>query len=130
MSRASVLARGRSAAESGMVDTCRIETRTGETTDPFSGAVTGQYSSFYEGKCRFQQTQAQAEQRDTGEAYLLLQNVELQLPISVTGVQPGDRVTVLTSRDEDLVDRVLVVRDLAYKTDATSRRLRVQEVTS
>jgi hypothetical protein len=132
MARAVVLARGRAAAEAGMVDTCTI-TRSGEeTTDPFSGEIVRETEEVYEGKCRLQQANAaRADQRDIGEAYLLLQQLEVQLPMSVTGIKVDDTITITAAaRDEDLVGRVFRVRDLMIKTDATSRRIQVTEVTS
>lgn len=131
MSRTSAVARGRAAAEAGMVDTCTIRRRTGETTDAFSGEVTPTWMPVYDGRCRFQQQQAQAQQTDAGQAYLLLQRIEVQLPMSVVGLQVGDEITCTAAvRDPDLVGRVFLVRDLAFKTDATSRRIRAEERTS
>lgn len=132
MSRTVALSRGRAAAEAGMTDTCSIVRNVGETTDPFSGEVTTDWDTIYSGKCRLQQANAaRADQRDVGEAYVLLQQLEVQLPISVTGIQVGDQITVTASvNDPDNVGRVLLVRDLMLKTDATARRLQVTEETS
>lgn len=115
-----------------MTDTCSIVRNVGETTDPFSGEVTTDWDTIYSGKCRLQQANAaRADQRDVGEAYVLLQQLEVQLPISVTGIQVGDQITVTASvNDPDNVGRVLLVRDLMLKTDATARRLQVTEETS
>lgn len=130
MSRASVLARGQAAGEAGMVDTCEITRSTGSTTDPFSGVETATTATVYTGKCRVQQSGSQAQQQDVGEAYVLLQNAEIQLPISAVGLQVGDLVTITAAgRDPDLVDRAFRIRDLMHKTDATARRVQVQEVT-
>lgn len=53
MSRESVLARGRFAAELGMVDACTIRRRNpGGTTDPDTGYPTQAYTQLYAGKCR------------------------------------------------------------------------------
>ncbi len=131
MSRATVLARGRAAAEAGMVDTCTIERQSGESTDPATGVVTPTVEQVYTGICRFQQRGSQAQQEDAGEAYILLQRAEIQLPVSATGIDVGDVITCTSAgRDPDLVGRVFRVRDLAYKTDATARRLQIQERTS
>lgn len=114
-----------------MVDTCTIRRRSGETTDPFSGDVTPTYADVYDGRCRFQQQQAQAQQSDVGEAYVMLQRIEVQLPVAVTGLEVGDEITCTAAvRDADLVGRVFLIRDLAFKTDATSRRVRAEERTS
>ena len=131
MSRATVLARGRVAAEAGFVDSCTIRRITGSTTDPNSGVITPTYSTLYIGKCRVQQAQAQAPPTDAGEAYLLLLRLEVQLPMTVTGLRVSDEITIDTSaHDPDLVDRVFLVRDLAHKSHATARRVQVTEKTS
>lgn len=131
MSRATVLARGRIAAEAGMVDTCTIRRSVRQTTDPFSGEAVDTFDELYDGKCRLQQGSAEAQQADVGENYVLLQRVTVQLPVNVTGIQVGDQITVTAAgRDPDLVGRVFLVRDLFIKTDATSRRVHVQERTS
>ena len=129
MSVAAALARGRAAAERLMVDTCMIRRRTGETTGS-GGVVTPTYSPVYSGKCRMQQPTATAGVEDVGEASLLMVRFELQLPMSVTGVQADDEVRITASVDADLVGRDFLVRGLAHKTHATARRLQVEESTS
>jgi hypothetical protein len=132
MSRSVVLARGRRAAERAMTDTCSIRRAVGETNDPFSGEVTPGWEPVYTGKCRLQQTNsARADQHEIGEAYILLQQLEVQLPMSATDVQTGDEITLTASQtDMDNVGRVFRVRDLMVKTDATARRIQVTEATS
>ncbi len=132
MSRASVLSRGRRAAEAGMVDRCTIRRRTGETTDD-AGHVTLTYGPpdpVYTGRCRVQQPDTQAREETPGEAYVLMLRRELQLPIAVVGLAAGDEVTIDASVDPDLPGRTFVIRDLAGKTHATSRRVQVEEATS
>lgn len=130
MSRATVLARGRLAAEAGMVDACTI-TRIGErVTDTTTGEVTESASTLYTGKCRVQQASAQAQREDAGEDRLLLLRLEVQLPMSVTDLEVGDLVTVTASvHDPDLPGRVFRVHDLAHKTHATARRVQCVEKT-
>lgn len=130
MSRASLLARGRVAAELGMVDTCTIRRKTGTTLDDFSGETTTTWDDLYTGKCRVQQRIAEAAIQDPGEDYRLQLRMILQLPITVVGLEVGDEITITASRDPDLVDRVLTVRDLMHKTDATARRVGVTEGTA
>jgi hypothetical protein len=130
MSRASVLARGRAAAEAGMVDACTIRRRAaGGATDPDTGYPTQTWTDLYAGKCRVQQAQAQAGREDVGEDRLLLLRLEVQLPMTVTGLQVGDEITIATSQDPDLPGRVFLVHDLAHKTDATARRVQCLERT-
>ena len=133
MSVASLLAQGRAAAERLMVDTCTIRRRTGETTSPVTGAVTPTYSTIYTGRCRVQQSAigASATAAEVGEARRLMLSLEVQVPMTVTGVRAEDEVLVTASaHDEDLVDRVLIVKALAHKTHSTSRRIGVEERTS
>lgn len=130
MTAASLLARGRAAAERLMVDTCTIRRRTGETTDEY-GQISPTYGDpLYTGRCRVQQAGAQAGAQQPGEAYVLLLRLEVQLPMSVVGLEVGDEITVTASaHDPDLVDRTFLVRDLAHKTHATARRVQVTEQT-
>ncbi|HET8717394.1 MAG TPA: DUF6093 family protein [Nocardioidaceae bacterium] len=130
MSRATALARGRTAAELGMADTCTITRITGRTTDPDTGEVTDTTSPLYTGKCRVQQHQATADRKDVGEDYLLLLRIEVQLPMSVTGLAVGDLITVTDSaQDADLIGRVFRIHDLAHKSEATARRVQCVERT-
>lgn len=132
MSRASVLARGRAAALAGMVDTCAITRVTSHATNPDTGVVTPTVATIYTGVCRIQQrTAGDARTADAGEAYQLLLRMELQLPNSATGIAVGDVATITASvNDADLVGRQFRVRELAHKSEATSRRLGVEEATS
>lgn len=131
MSRASVLARGRAAAEAGMVDTCTVSRVTGETTDENTGAVTPTRSTLYTGACRVQQRTASSSPAEAGESYALMLALEVQLPMSVTGIKTEDEITITASvHDADLVGRVFLVRSLAHKSHATARRVGVVERTS
>lgn len=131
MTAASLLARGRAAAERLQVDSCTIRRQTGTVTDPATGVITPTYTTLYVGKCRVQQAQAQAQATEAGEAHLLLLRLEVQLPMSVTGLAVSDEITVDTSvHDPDLVGRVFLIRDLAHKSHATARRVQVTERTS
>lgn len=124
------LARGRAAAEALMVDTCRIERKTGEATSTTSGAAIPTYLTLYEGKCRIQQRATEARAEDAAEQYDRMLRLEVQLPMSVTGLKVDDRVTVTASvHDADLVGRQVWIRHLAHKTHATARRVVAEELT-
>lgn len=127
-----ILTRGRAAAEALMQDTCTIRRPSGTTTDPDTGVITPTYGDpLYEGKCRVQMAGAQAAAQQPGEAYLLMLRLEVQLPMSVTGLEVDDEITITAStHDPDLVGRVFLIRDLFHKTHATSRRVQVTERTS
>ncbi|WP_329019286.1 DUF6093 family protein [Micromonospora rifamycinica] len=125
-----MLSRGRAAAERLMVDTCTIRRASGEGSDD-DGNVIVTYEDLYAGKCRVQQTSAQAAQQESGEDYLLLLRLEVHLPMSVIGLETGDEVTITASvHDPDLPGRVFLIRDLAHKSHATARRVGVTERTS
>lgn len=130
MSRASVLVAGRKAAEKGMTDACTIRRASGTgTTDPVTGYPTQGYTSLYSGPCRVQQHQATADSKDIGEDQLLLLRLEVQLPMSVTGLEAGDEITITASLDPDLPGRVFRIHDLAHKTEASARRVQCIEKT-
>lgn len=130
MSRQQLLEEARAFFLEGCVDTCTIKRVTGEVTD-IDGNVTPTYTTLYTGVCRVQQQQPYAERKDVGQAYLLALRLEVQLPMTVVGLEPDDILTIVTSlMDADLAGREFVVRDLAHKTDATSRRIQCQEITS
>lgn len=133
MSRETVLARGRAAAEKGMLDQCTIERVTGQTTNPTNAVVVDQKTTLYIGKCRVQSWSplgGAASPRTVGAQYLRLLRLELQLPVSGTeGLQDGDVVTItFAAHDQDLAGRSFAVRDLQFKSDDTSRRIGVSEV--
>lgn len=131
MSRAAVLARGRIAAEAGMVDACIIRRRTGTTVDDNTGDEAVTWDDLYDGMCRVQQQAATSQQQTPGEDAQLLVRLEVQLPISVTGLQVADEITITASvHDPDLVGQVFLVRDLFAKTHPTARRVGVTRRTS
>lgn len=130
MSAQTAIVQGRRAAEALMVDACTVRRKTGETTGP-GGVITPTYSTLYTGKCRVQQPTALARPHQPGDAFILMVRLDVQLPMSVTGLQAEDQITITASAlDPDLVGRTFVVWDLAHKTHATARRVGVQERTS
>lgn len=131
MSADVLTAQGRARAESLMVDTCTIRRQTDVATDENTGQTTPIFTELYDGKCRVQQRVANATSAEAGEAYALLLALEVQLPMSVTGLQTEDQITITESvNDPDLEGRVFLIRSLAHKTHATARRVGVVERTS
>lgn len=135
MSRETVLARGRAAAEKGMVDSCVITRPGGTVSDKVTGqavevdVVTVYGADPLNRKCRIQQAPDQAASADnSGENYTLLSKRELQLPVLTSGdVRARDRVTITACpNDPSLVGKVFLVQDEAGKTDATARRLGIR----
>lgn len=131
MSRETVLARGRTAAEAGMTDTCLIQRKSGGVTDDLTGVVTPTWATVYTGRCRIQQADAMGQRTESGEASVVVLRLELQLPIvGSEAVAHGDRVTVTAAtNDTALVGRVFTIRDLAHKSEATARRVSLEEAT-
>jgi hypothetical protein len=129
MSASTAALKGQAAAERNMVDACVVKHKSGETTGA-GGVVTPTYSTLYTGKCRVQSNALTRQGSDIGEAYVIVERHEVQLPMSVTGLQEGDQITITASGDADLVGRVFTVRDVLRKTHLTARRVTVLEVTS
>lgn len=134
---------GRALAESLMLDTCTI-TRAGEGKGPFND-VTGQYDApdrvtVYGpdiapafGKCRIQDKSviAGSQSAEVGERNVIAQGWELQLPVLSSGdVAINDVAHIDTCvNDPSIVDREFTIQARHSKSQATSRRLRVTEVT-
>lgn len=130
MSAASTLARGRAAAVALMVDTCTVRRITSTTTNPDTGHVTPVYATVYTGACKVQARSGSGSPSTLGEAGVIIAQMELHVPMSVTGVQPDDLVTITASvHDPDLVGRTWHIRGLAHKSYLTARRLSMVEVT-
>jgi uncharacterized protein DUF6093 len=131
MSAASARAAGQAAAERLMVDQCTIRRRGTSTVDDNTGEETPTWSDVYGGVCRVQQRTAGAQSYTPGEDQQLLLRVEIQLPLSVTGLRVDDQITITAAtHDPDLVGAVLIVRDLFAKSHPTSRRVGVIRRTS
>lgn len=119
-----------------MVDTCVIRRRTGSTTDRESGQVISIYLTPdpYSGRCRVQQAAASATGQTVGEAAVLLVGRVLQLPVAASAaVRADDEVTITAvapSSDPALLNRHFVIKAEFGKSDASSRRLGIEEVTS
>lgn len=131
MSRQITLARGRTASEQGMVDSCTVTSGGTITTDDLTGAttVTGG-STVYTGKCKIQQG-AGAQRTDAGEVVQVLLGLQVHLPVAGSeNVTRGAVVTITAAvNDTALVNRTFRVRELAFKSFATARRLGVEEIT-
>lgn len=131
MSAKTATLRGRVAAEALMADACTIKRVTNQSTNDNTAVVTPTYSTIYSGKCRVQQTVPVSKPHDVGEAAVWLQRLELQVPMSVTGIASDDLVTITASAlDADLVGRTFHVRELGHKSHMTARRVQIEEVTS
>lgn len=129
-----VLARGRAAAESLMVDACEITRVTGQSTNTSTGVVSDTTTTVYTGRCRVQQSTlgAASSPADPGEADVRLVAYALHLPVATsTGLRDGDVAEITAAaHDPDLVGRRFTIVGSAHKSLATARRLQVQEITT
>lgn len=123
MTITSATGRGQRFAEQTMTDTCTI-TRAGEPVyNPATLAYTASSTTVYSGKCRVKPRPVMDRQVQAGEQALQIWPYVVSVPMSVTGVQVDDVVTVTASADADLEGQVLVVKDVTRGTNVTARRL-------
>lgn len=142
MSVRSTVARAKRAADSIMLDTCRI-TRTATPDDPEWVAqvideVTGQYPPqgrvlVYEGRCRMQvkaDINSNVVETTAGEHEFTYLTAQLQLPIAGTADVAVDHIAEwLTSPDDDaLTGRLFNITGPYHKSQAGYRRFRIREV--
>lgn len=128
MSARSVMLRGRKAAESLMVDSCVVTRVTSQgSINNSTGGYTPTTSTVYSGKCQVVKPEGSATDVAAGERDVAVSRTTVKLPISATGVQSGDKVTVAATLDDDLDGRVLYVHEVQARTYGTSRRLACEE---
>jgi len=122
---------GRRLAERLMDDTCIVRHQTGLATDPVTGVVSPAYSTVYTGPCKVQTFTNRELLKSGGEHEFIIQRYEVHLPIAAVGVRTNDEATVTASlNDPDLVGRVYRIVGLSNKSQATARRLAVEEMPS
>jgi hypothetical protein len=132
MSRAGVLRAGRREAERGMVDTCLITRVTGSTTNRTTGVRTETTTDVYEGPCRVQEVWGfSRDTAPTPDQPQMARYRVLQLPVEDSeGIRVADIVEITACvHDPDLVGVRMVVRDQSAKSEATARRIGVEEIT-
>jgi hypothetical protein len=128
----SALVRGRFLAEDLMRDEVTITRATGSASfDENTGRETaGTPTTVYTGPCRVQRRNVAEQTPEAGERTVTVQDVELHVPVTATGIDVGDLATINSAAlDPELVGRRFRVVGLAHKTFATARRLRCEEVT-
>ena len=125
-----ILAAGRRRAESLQRDTCRI-TRPGPNVwDEATLTYTPSTTPVYEGKCRLLNPyRAPTTASSPGQAQTV-QLARLSLPVLTSlGIKEGDIVEYLTSEsDPDLPGTKFKVIGGAHQSDATARRVPIEEV--
>ena len=130
---AAALPQLRAHAESLMVDTVLVQVATGETTiDPVTLAEVPAFTDVYAGPARIQRPGSLSPRDDVAGAFEFnIEAILAQLPLSVTGIRYGMRLTVTAVgplSDPDLVGLVSTVRANLTKTHPSKRTL-VCEVT-
>jgi hypothetical protein len=116
------------AAKALMTDTCRIE-RVGEVITTDDGVDTPTITAVYEGVCRAKPLVSRSEgPGDTGPAPTGDFQYTLSLPITATGVEFGDRVTMTDSWDPSLPGVVMQIRSAERGSQISARRMRCVEV--
>lgn len=129
--RKAALTMGRRAAEARMDDLCRITRQTG---DRVLNEQTGQYETatitIYEDVCRvISPYRVPATPTGAGQTQNI-ENLRLDLPISRSlGIHSGDTVEIIHAEtDPDMLGRIYTVSTAAQQSDATARRIPIQEV--
>lgn len=129
---ASTLVELREVAEDNMRDSCTI-TRPGTGKGPWND-TTGEYdppprATIYTGKCRVQIQSDNATDNEAGEREGSTQTYVLQLPVLTSGDVAVNDVAELTEcvNDPSLIGRMFTVKGRHGKSQATARRLRVEE---
>lgn len=115
-----------------MADACTVTRVTGTDTNPETGVVIETTTTVYTGPCRVQELLAFArESSPTPADPALMRYRTLQLPVSTSeGILRGDDVTITAcENDPELVGKAMRVRDPSAKSEATARRIGIEEVT-
>jgi hypothetical protein len=125
-----ILAAGRRRAESLMRDTCRITRPGANTWDEATMTYTPSTTAVYEGRCRFLNPYRAPTTANTPGQSQVVQLARLSLPVATSaGIREGDVVEYLTSAsDPDMVGLKFKVIGGAHQSDATARRVPVEEV--
>lgn len=135
---AQVTLEGRTLAESNMTDRCIITREDPDAEQGEPDPDTLEYPpldriTVYEGKCRLQVRSivSNASTSDAGERQTTVQETEWQGPVATSGgVSVNDVIKMQTcALDPSLADHEFTVKGRHGKSQATSRRLRVEEVT-
>ncbi|MEV7606115.1 DUF6093 family protein [Paenarthrobacter sp. NPDC089322] len=125
-----VLAMGRAAAESLMLDACTI-TRPGEPiTDPDTGVVTNGSTLVYAGRCKVQSKDSSVSSPEAGGHSFTVVSRQVHVPAESADVRDDDVVTITAARTPQLVGKVYRVDGFTPDSFDTAFRLPVREVTS
>ena len=123
----SVLDMGRRMAESRMTDSCVIRRDGGAVFDEATGEYAPSFVDVYSGPCRLKWPTTGARAADAAGQLVVVESVELHLPVSAVGVEPQDAVEVSGSLTRpDLAGRVFTVVGAFDGSGTTALRYRVE----
>ena len=130
MSAAEAVLEGRRAAESLMLDACRITRRTGElVTNPETGEVTNSAETVYEGKCKVQSKDSATANPEAGGAVFTVVSRQVHIPANAAHVRDDDVVEITASPlNSFTVGKQYRVEGFTPDTFDTAFRLPVKEV--
>lgn len=127
---AATLPRLRAEAESMMVDACIIH---GDPVTVFNEETLENEETIpviYEGRCKYRLSDAAIQPVEAVGQSLIVQRATLSLPIgSSRGIRKNHVATITASKnDPEMVGMRLLVKDSFRHTNATARRLPVEEI--
>jgi len=116
-------------ASTDLPDTCTIDRETVSAFDPATNIVTNTWAVIWSGPCDIQigagTTPVVID--NAAEPTVVLRGLA-KIPASVTDVEPGDRLTVVTSRDARLIGSHLSISAVQMDTTPALRILNVSDV--
>ena len=118
------------ATESLMIDSCVVERRSGEVTDPVTGVVSDAWVTLYEGKCKVQGRSAVASERIAAGLLKVGEQLQVHFPVG-QGFQLDDRVTIVSATlNADLAGNQYRFTENARGSIRTADRWNVEYLTS
>jgi hypothetical protein len=128
----SLVIEGRLEAEALMLDRVEIRRSTGAVAqNEATGRTTAASTLVYVGPCKVQSQDALPQAGEVAGREAVTQRYRLDLPVAVTVVRVGDVATITEAAlDAELLGRRFRVAGQHHKSQATARRLPVEEVTS
>jgi len=129
MSAVNALLDGRRAAESLMIDTCRITSAGEPVTDPDTGNVTTTRTTVYEGKCKVQSKDSAVSNPEAGGATFTVVSRQVHIPVNAAEILDGYEVEITASLlNSFTVGKVYRVSGFTPDSFDTAYRLPVKEI--
>jgi hypothetical protein len=124
-----VLPELRAAAESLMVDTCRITSAGEVVTDPDTGDVTTTRETVYEGKCKVQSKDSAVSNPEAGGASFTVVSRQIHIPANAAEILDGYEVEITASLlNSFTVGKVYRVEGFTPDSFDTAYRIPVKEM--